>query len=121
MYCYLTWSASWLIHLLLTQVYGVRGEWGDLVLDPQLTLDDFRGNTELSVHTQFAQRPLHVTIANPRRLDAGRYRISHIRCGQASLPFTVRPQGGVRMSRRTLQQLPRHAPNPLRITLAPLP
>jgi cellobiose phosphorylase len=121
MYGYLTGSASWLIYLLLTQAYGIRGEWGDLVLDPQLTLDDFGGTTELSARTQFAQRPLRITIANPRRLDAGRYRVSHVRCGTAALPCAARPEGGVRIPRRTLEELPRHVPALLRVTLAPLP
>ncbi|HIE11626.1 MAG TPA: cellobiose phosphorylase, partial [Kiritimatiellae bacterium] len=40
LYPYLTGSAAWLVYLLLTQVYGVRGIRGDLLLDPQLGKED---------------------------------------------------------------------------------
>jgi cellobiose phosphorylase len=120
MYGYLTGSASWLIFLLLTQMYGVRGEEGDLVLDPQLTREDFGRGTAVTVHAAFAGRPLRVTMANPRRLDAGRYRVSQVRAGSLPLPFAVRPEGGVRIPRGAIERLSRDTPTDLRLTLAPL-
>ena len=119
MYAYLTGSASWLMHLLVTQVYGIRGEWGDLVLDPQLTRNDFGGTTETAVQLTFAGRLLRVTFVNPRRLDAGRYRVSDVRAGAAPLPCIVELRGGVRVSRRAIERLPRRAPTNLRVTLSP--
>ena len=121
MYGYLTGSASWLIYLLLTQAYGVRGEWGDLVIDPQLTREDFGGKTGLTVHTPFARRSLRITIANPKRLDAGRYTVSQVLAGRTALPLIARPEGGVRIARPALERLSRHAPATLHVTLAPLP
>lgn len=120
MYGYLTGSASWLMFLLLTQMYGVRGEEGDLILDPQLTLEDFGRGTAVTVHAAFAGRPLRITLANPRRLDAGRYRVSQVRAGSLPLPFAVRPEGGVRIPRGAIERLSRDTPTDLRLTLAPL-
>ena len=119
MYAYLTGSASWLISLLLTRAYGVRGEQGDLILDPQLTLEDFGGKTALSVQTRFAQRSLRITITNPKRLEAGRYAVSCILAGKTPLPLAAQPGGGVRIARRTVARLPHHTHTDLRVTLAP--
>ncbi len=43
LYLYLTGSASWLVLTVLTQVFGVRGHYGDLLLAPKFTGDDFNG------------------------------------------------------------------------------
>ena len=119
LYAYLTGSASWLVFLLVTQAYGVRGEWGDLVIDPQLTREDFGGKPETAVRTVFAERPLHLAIANPHRLDAGRYAVAAVRHGSIPLPAEPHPGGGVRIARSVIQRLSRHTPTTLRITLAP--
>ena len=120
MYSYLTGSASWLICLLLTQVYGIRGALGDLVIDPQLTRDDFGYRIALRGHTPIAGRPLVITIANPKRLEAGRYaveRIRHDRDG-AAIPFTRLPAGGARLARSHVHRFPARRPTPLTITLS---
>ncbi len=106
MYCYLTGSASWLVYLLLTQVYGIRGERGDLVIDPQLTREDFGDHHAIAVETSFAERRLRIHIANPKRLRPGEYAVLDVRTGDRSVPFTTRSEGGVRIVRRVLEQLP---------------
>lgn len=40
-YHYLSGSASWLLMTVLTVVFGIRGEYGDLVLHPKLVRDQF--------------------------------------------------------------------------------
>ncbi len=105
MYCYLTGSASWLIYLLLTQVYGVRGELGNLVLDPQLTSDDFGGDN-VSVDTSFAGRDLTIRYQNPDGADAGSYEIAEVRTGRRRLTFSPRPGGGVCIPRSEIEALP---------------
>jgi cellobiose phosphorylase len=119
MYAYLTGSASWLILLLLTQVYGIRGQLGDLVIDPQLTRDDFGSRRTLQVHTAFADRSLLITIANPQRLEAGRYVVECIRHDRhgAAIPFTRLPTGGARLARRHLARFSTRQPTPLTVTL----
>ncbi|MDD2702756.1 MAG: cellobiose phosphorylase, partial [Candidatus Omnitrophica bacterium] len=41
LYSYLTGSASWFVHTLLSEVMGMKFRFGDLVLDPKLLPDDF--------------------------------------------------------------------------------
>ncbi len=119
MYCYLTGSASWLIYLLLTQVYGIRGELGDLVIDPQLTVEDFGSHRALRVHAPFANRSLAITFENSQRLDVGQYivgRVVNERTG-SEMPFVRRLTGGVHITRPHLTRFPTHSATPLKITL----
>jgi cellobiose phosphorylase len=41
LYSYLTGSASWFVHTLLSEVMGIKFRFGDLVLDPKLLPADF--------------------------------------------------------------------------------
>ncbi|GJM76558.1 hypothetical protein HMSSN036_87740 [Paenibacillus macerans] len=49
MYTYLTGSASWLLLTQLTEVYGVKGRFGDLRLEPKLVQAQFDGSGEAAV------------------------------------------------------------------------
>jgi cellobiose phosphorylase len=118
MYGYLTGSASWLVYVLLSQAYGVRGDWGDLVLDPQLTREDFGGRTALRVTAPFAGRRLEFTFANPEHAEAGNYLISEVLAGANPVPAIPRPEGGVRIARRVLDRLPPDADS-IRVVLKP--
>lgn len=66
-YHYLTGSASWYILTLLTQVFGVRGLYGDLLLQPKLTKEQFGIKGEASVETHFAGRSLTILYKNPKK------------------------------------------------------
>lgn len=76
MYHYLTGSASWLVLTVLTQVYGVRGHWGDLLLAPKFTKSDFRDGTELSIDTQFAGRRVRVVYRNMKKIGYEHYGVT---------------------------------------------
>ncbi|MFH1380421.1 MAG: cellobiose phosphorylase [bacterium] len=73
MYSYLTGSASWYILTLVTQMFGVRGEYGDLLIEPKLTKDQFKSKHIISITTTFAEKPLQVTYINSHRKDFGEY------------------------------------------------
>lgn len=77
MYHYLTGSASWLVLTLLTQVYGVRGYFGDLVLAPKLTKEQFE-HGELAVTAQFAGRSVRVVYRNPKKIPYENYCVTKI-------------------------------------------
>lgn len=117
-YCYLTGSAPWLVFLLVTQAYGLRGEMGDFVIDPQLTLDDFHGATATAVQVRFADRPLMVTFANPHNLLAGKYQVQSVTANGAELPFERLATGGVKVARREILNLPAGKVAQVKVTLA---
>ena len=78
MYHYLTGSASWLILTVLTQVFGIRGEMGDLLIEPKLVKEQFGRSGKISLHTYFAGRKIVLNYLNPKKLDYGKYKIHKI-------------------------------------------
>lgn len=84
-YPYLTGSASWYLLTLVTQVFGLRGRLGDLVLDPKLVAAQFDEQGNASIHTRFAGREIQVSYHNPLRRDYGQYRIQSVQVNGSSL------------------------------------
>lgn len=60
MYPYLTGSASWLLMTMVTEVCGIRGVYGDLVLQPKLVRELLDENRRLELWLNFAGVPLHI-------------------------------------------------------------
>ncbi|TVR92633.1 MAG: cellobiose phosphorylase [Spirochaetaceae bacterium] len=87
LYCYLTGSASWYLLTVVTQMFGVRGSWGDLILSPQLEAEQWNGGTTVSVSTCFRDRQLRVEYNNPEKLDAGHYRVGRVLINGSSVEF----------------------------------
>jgi cellobiose phosphorylase len=79
MYPYLTGSASWYLLTMLTEVLGIKGRLGDLVLEPKLMPEQFDADGRASVQTLFAGRKLEIAYHNPDRLPWGRHTIAWIR------------------------------------------
>lgn len=78
-YHYLTGAASWLVLTQLTQVFGVRGEGGDLLLAPKLVKEEFDPQAlTASVSCHFAGKKVFVTYENPKNLDFGSYNIKEV-------------------------------------------
>ena len=105
MYPYLTGSASWYLLTMLTEVYGVRGDLGDLLLAPKLLDSQFGADGQATVLTLFAGKNLRVTYKNPQKLSYGQYKIGAVSVNDQ--PFTAEsaPQG-VKIRRLALESLP---------------
>ena len=88
MYHYLTGSASWYLLTLVTQVLGIRGEWGDLLLAPKLVPDQFGKGGQISAEVCFAGKRLKVTYLNRSRKPYGHYRIESALLQGKTLPLT---------------------------------
>ena len=89
MYSYLTGSASWFMLTLLTQVFGIKGEYGDLLIEPKLSAQQFsrksgspqhagKSRNTVSITTYFADKLIEVRFVNPGRKNFGDYLISKI-------------------------------------------
>ncbi|MBU1007105.1 MAG: cellobiose phosphorylase [Candidatus Omnitrophica bacterium] len=78
LYHYLTGSASWFILTLVTQLFGIRGEMGNLLIDPKLTKKQFENTKIISITTNFAGRKIKVNYINPLKLDYGKYKAGKI-------------------------------------------
>ncbi|MCQ2516662.1 MAG: cellobiose phosphorylase [Saccharofermentans sp.] len=60
-YHYLTGAASWLILTVLGEMFGVKGEYGDLKFVPGLVKSQFDENGEAGVSFEFDGKPIDVT------------------------------------------------------------
>ncbi|MFX0206575.1 MAG: GH36-type glycosyl hydrolase domain-containing protein, partial [Candidatus Hodarchaeota archaeon] len=104
MYHYLTGSASWLLLTILTRVFGVRGELGDLLIEPQLMASQFDKLGKARVTTLFANRRIRVTINNEKRKEAGEYRINKVRINDIVVSFT-KYENGALIPREFIEEL----------------
>ena len=85
MYHYLTGAASWMMMTVLTQMFGVRGYFGDLVIEPTLLGRQFDQNGHAGVSTVFANRELQILFVNEQNKDFGQYRIDRVVLGDEEL------------------------------------
>ena len=104
MYPYLTGSASWLLLTLLTEVFGVKGDYGDLSFTPRLMSAEFDDEGSASVSTMFAGRKFHVVYRNPKHKEYGEYQMGTVTVDGRDVD--VKRQGkSVVLTRRDLEAL----------------
>jgi cellobiose phosphorylase len=92
LYHYLTGSASWLLLTMVTQVYGVRGKLGDLVLAPKLMPEQFDQAGKASISTIFADRDLKITYLNPEKLSYQDYKIKAVLLNDEEIEYKLSEQ-----------------------------
>lgn len=80
LYHYLTGAASWYMLTMVTEVFGVRGKVGDLLIQPKLVKEQFDEKGMASIKLLFADKELEVVYANPKNLDYGQYHIKKAVC-----------------------------------------
>ncbi len=78
MYHYLTGAASWLMLTVITEMFGVKGRLGDLILEPKLTAEQFDENAKASVKLTFGRRKWNVIYINNGRKEPGEYEIGTV-------------------------------------------
>lgn len=88
MYHYLTGAASWFMMTVITQVFGVRGEAGDLILYPKLLAEQFDAEGNASITTSFADKLFTVVYRNESGKDFGSYIIGSAICDKEELTVT---------------------------------
>lgn len=103
MYHYLTGAASWYMLTLITEVFGVRGEAGDLLLAPKLLGEQFDDAGCVSVSLPFAGKDFTVIYRNRERKDFGSYRIGSAVCDKENL--SVNDDASLILPRGTIEKL----------------
>lgn len=101
-YHYLSGSASWLLMTMLTVIFGIRGEYGDLVLHPKLVRDQFDPGGKAVAFAFFLGARIVVTYQNRDALDYGEYAITHITLNGQSMAFSMDAHGKAMVSRESL-------------------
>lgn len=103
MYHYLTGAASWYMLTMVTQVFGVRGEGGDLIIAPKLLAEQFDSQGKASIRISFANKTLDVIFENADRKDYGNYTLASAVCEGRELPVVDNSYGV--LSQKTLDSL----------------
>ena len=80
MYHYLTGAASWYMMTMITEVFGVRGDAGDLVIRPRLLKKQFDESKTASIRSYFAGKEFEITFKNAAELEFGTYKIGTADC-----------------------------------------
>ncbi len=105
MYHYLTGAASWFMLTMITQVYGVRGDLGNLVLMPKLMPEQFDADAKASIQLNFLKKTFRIQYHNPNRLPYGAYQIERAVCGDRELKKLTDMSGAVCMEKREIEML----------------
>lgn len=85
LYHYLTGAASWYMLTMVTQVFGVSGNVGDLVMQPKLVQEQFDENGKASIKLVFADKEFEVVYHNLEKLTYGDYKVSKATCDDRQL------------------------------------
>ena len=115
MYSYLTGSASWFMLTLLTRAFGVRGQDGDLLIEPRFSAEQFRSAPRIGITRVFAGRRLKLLFSNTRRLGDDEYTIRGLKINKEEIPL----EEGARIiiSREVIEELPKDKLNVIEVSL----
>ena len=102
-YPYLTGAASWYMMTMITEVFGVRGESGDLTIMPRLMAEEFGPAGKAGIYFIFAGKEFMVEIENSERKEFGSYRIQKALMGEQEIPIGA--DGVVRIPRERIDAL----------------
>lgn len=87
MYHYLTGAASWYMLTVVTEMFGVRGEMGQLAIEPKLLAEQFDEQGKTSICLNFAGKNLEICFCNLAGKTYGEYRIQMVEIdGNTALP-----------------------------------
>lgn len=103
MYHYLTGAASWFMLTIITEVFGVKGSAGDLILYPKLLAEHFDENRVTSISLTFAGKSFEIIYENKSNKDFPKYTIEKAICDTTNIP-TIE-DSYVILSRKTLMEL----------------
>ncbi len=117
-YHYLSGLASWLLMTVLTEMFGIKGECGNLVLNPKLVKAQFDAQGEATARAFFLGRRIVVTYQNPLGLDYGEYQISRVSVNGRQISFDLMEGNRVQIEKGLLDDLLRtDADNRLAVSL----
>ncbi|MGM0378608.1 MAG: GH36-type glycosyl hydrolase domain-containing protein [Bacillota bacterium] len=87
LYHFLTGSASWLLLTMVNEVYGIKGEIGNLKLEPKLVLSQFDKEKKASIETIFADRKIKFVYINQNLKEADEYKIDSLLVNKKPVEF----------------------------------
>ncbi|PKL00566.1 MAG: cellobiose phosphorylase [Tenericutes bacterium HGW-Tenericutes-1] len=77
LYHYLTGSASWMVLTYIEQIFGIKGQFGDLLIQPKLLSSDFLSGS-VSINTMINEHLCEIRFQNAENLNYGEYVIESV-------------------------------------------
>ena len=113
MYHYLTGAASWIMLTVITEMFGVKGACGDLVLEPKLRREQFQEG-RAGIYLNFGKRRWHIVYLNPNGKESGEYQIASVQLDGTKMEIG---QGTAAVSLDEIRRLEEHAVHELIVEL----
>ncbi len=88
LYHYLTGAASWLMMTVITEMFGVKGQNGNLIFMPKLLEGQFDANNRAEISLTFANCKWHVIYINGERKEFDEYQVKEIRLNGRTVSST---------------------------------
>ncbi len=102
LYAYLTGAASWYMLTLINEVFGVKGDMGDLVIKPAMMPYLFDENHNAAIDLTFDGKEFHIVYHNPKEVMCGTIPIVDAVCDNISLPVH---EDCIRISKEQIEHL----------------
>lgn len=77
LYHYLTGSASWMVLTYIEQIFGIKGQYGDILIQPKLLSTDFIDGS-VSINTMINEHLCEIKFLNDHHLNYGEYHIESV-------------------------------------------
>lgn len=116
LYAYLTGAASWYMLTMITEVFGVKGELGDLVIAPALMPEQYDVKGQAVLTMRFAERNLEICIQNPEKKLPSECRIKKVFFDEKEISDIN--AASVRLERRQIEKLSPEKTHRIKIELA---
>lgn len=86
MYHYLTGAASWYLLTMITEVFGVKGSLGDLILEPKLLAEQFDEKGNAAIRMRFEGKQFEICYENAERKEYGKYEVKEALLDGKTIP-----------------------------------
>jgi cellobiose phosphorylase len=118
-YAYLTGSSTWLMLTMTTQIFGVRGEAGNLCIEPKLALEQFDEKCLAEIRCQFRNIRIRVIFSNDVLKDWPDYQIKAASLNNQEIHYDLFKNGRKAIiDYDTIDQLNNKEVNTLKIRLS---
>ncbi len=116
MYHYLTGAASWYMLTVITEMFGVKGKYGDMILEPKLMADQFDEGGNATVRLLFADREWEVNYRNVSKKEFGEYQIGSVSIDGRNLDL-CELTNAFRLAKEAITQLEKDALHTIEVFL----
>ena len=85
---------------MITEVFGIKGSVGDLVIAPALMAEQFDCDGNARLMMEFSGKNFDIHFYNPKKTECGERQILEAFCDKMELEFE--PEYGVRLTRNKI-------------------